>query len=612
MLRRAQQKLFSYSKRFSNSFHNYGTTAEIYFGTQTGNAHLLSEDLKYDLDNLNIKNEVVDLQNFEETSFKSKLDEDHVNIFIMACYGEGEPTDNAKNFYNWIMSKKTDDDFKKLKYTIFGLGNQACFPERYQKVSIELDNKLQELGAQRIYEFGKGDSPTLDDDFMNWKEELLTKLAKETSNEENESKIESNFNINFITSEKEKKTVFPEHYPQSATDQYNPNTLKVLVNEELIPNSIRSCKHLEFDNMNKTDLNYETGDHIGIFPQNNKKLVSRLLDRLNLSKDQKFTIEKKSQKLPFESNISEPLTVEKVFTEYFNLNHAPKPSFLNSLTKFSKDQNEIDTIQKLTKYDKESSLYSNEISKQMINVVDVLEKYPSVEIPFENLIDLLPRMYPRYYSISSSNHYNPTKIAVTVAQLKVENSMNTFYGLSSGYLNQLKPGETIQGFIRKSEFKLPKDSMKPLIFIAGGTGCAPFIGFIEERKWLKSQGVELGPALFFYGIRDSQSVMYQDYILEAYNDGIISDLFITYSHIENSFGPPMFVSEKMILESEKFWNAVKQDGTIYICGGVKGYGISVYNAIKQIYSQNTQSNQTPEEFVATMKQNKRIQEDLAD
>jgi sulfite reductase alpha subunit-like flavoprotein len=266
-------------------------------------------------------------------------------------------------------------------------------------------------------------------------------------------------------------------------------------------------------------------------------------------------------KIPFESTLDSPLTIEKVFTEYFNVNHSPKPSFLNSLTKFSNSPSEIEKLKKLSEYN-ESNQFSKEITQKMINIVDLLEMYPSVKIPFENIIEMLPRMYPRYYSISSSNLVNPEKIAITVAELR----RNQFSGLCSSYLNNIKQGSNIRGFIRTSEFRLPKDSQTPLIFIAGGTGCAPFIGFIEERRFLKSQGIPLGPVIFFYGCRDFNSVLYHDFIVNAHRDGIISDLYIVFSDIENTFGPPMFVSEKMKIESEKLWKCIQNDATIYICG----------------------------------------------
>lgn len=47
-------------------------------------------------------------------------------------------------------------------------------------------------------------------------------------------------------------------------------------------------------------------------------------------------------------------------------------------------------------------LYSKWISEDNRNIVHILEDLPSVKIPIDHLCELLPRLQPRYYSISSS------------------------------------------------------------------------------------------------------------------------------------------------------------------------------------------------------------------
>lgn len=34
-----------------------------------------------------------------------------------------------------------------------------------------------------------------------------------------------------------------------------------------------------------------------------------------------------------------------------------------------------------------------------------------------------------------------------------------------------------------------------------GTGAAPFRAFIQERAWQKAQGMDVGPALYYFGSR---------------------------------------------------------------------------------------------------------------
>lgn len=136
--------------------------------------------------------------------------------FFMATYGEGEPTDNAVEFYDWIMSGKgkgdddgeeEDGDFDELlenasledfKYIIFGLGNRTY--EHYNAIGRRLDKRLRKIGAKRIGERGEGDDDSrwgtsmhtrgaklylltlslcsLEEDFLAWKPKILAAMAE--------------------------------------------------------------------------------------------------------------------------------------------------------------------------------------------------------------------------------------------------------------------------------------------------------------------------------------------------------------------------------------------------------------------------------------------------
>ena len=44
--------------------------------------------------------------------------EDSLAIFSMATYGEGDPTDNAVEFYNWLKNENSPPDLTGLRYTV--------------------------------------------------------------------------------------------------------------------------------------------------------------------------------------------------------------------------------------------------------------------------------------------------------------------------------------------------------------------------------------------------------------------------------------------------------------------------------------------------------------
>lgn len=322
----------------------------------------------------------------------------------------------------------------------------------------------------------------------------------------------------------------------------------------------------------------------------------------------KFKLEKT---LPFESSLDKTVvTIGQVISQFLSINHSPKPTFLKSLSKLTSSETEKNFLSNLCEHDENQTKFTNEIKKNFINIVDILEMLPNVEITFHQLFNLLPKMYPRYYSISSSGIVHPTRLHITVGSLAVQTPSKTFKGLCSNYLVNLKENQLVHAFIRVSNFKMPKDLLEPILFISGGTGIAPFIGFVEEREVLMAQGHKLGPCLLFFGVRDENTFMHKKLLEEAFKKGIISDMFIVYSDQNNGNDGPMFVSEKVTQESDLVWKYLGNNSNIYICGGVSGFGLSVYNSLKSVVGKYSSEN--PQEYIDRLKKNGKCMEDLAD
>jgi len=146
----------------------------IFFGSQTGAAQNYSKILSEEAAKAGFEPQVVDLMGFTPELFKDVK----IAIFALATHGEGEPTDNAKDFDEYIISKdRTGNEFKGLKYTVFALGNKQY--QFYCATGRRADEHLARLGAERVYKLGEGDdNENLEDDFNAWKEGIWTELVK--------------------------------------------------------------------------------------------------------------------------------------------------------------------------------------------------------------------------------------------------------------------------------------------------------------------------------------------------------------------------------------------------------------------------------------------------
>jgi len=160
----------------------------IFYGSQTGTAEeyaiRIAKEAKsrYGLASLVCDPEEYDFEKLDT------VPENCAVIFVLATYGEGEPTDNAVQ----LMQNLEDSDFvfsngehklEGLKYVVFGLGNKTY--EHYNLIARKADAKLEEMGATRLGPRGEGDDDkAMEEDYLEWKEQMWPVLAEALQVEE--------------------------------------------------------------------------------------------------------------------------------------------------------------------------------------------------------------------------------------------------------------------------------------------------------------------------------------------------------------------------------------------------------------------------------------------
>lgn len=83
----------------------------ILFGTQTGTAERFAKSLKSQLESKYGASTVFDVIDVENYS-SEKLATEKLIFFLMATYGDGEPTDNAADFYNWLLEQAKESSME--------------------------------------------------------------------------------------------------------------------------------------------------------------------------------------------------------------------------------------------------------------------------------------------------------------------------------------------------------------------------------------------------------------------------------------------------------------------------------------------------------------------
>ncbi|CAI5523217.1 unnamed protein product [Closterium sp. Naga37s-1] len=153
----------------------------ILFGTQTGTSEGFAKTLVSELQHHFASHCTVELSSLDDLAedsdgFTAKLKAFHAAFFLVATYGDGEPTDDAQRFFKWLhataAAAEAQDDsplpLQGLRFAVFGLGNRQY--EHFNLMGKMLDKHLAALGGQRVAEVGLGDDDQcIEDDFKAWR-----------------------------------------------------------------------------------------------------------------------------------------------------------------------------------------------------------------------------------------------------------------------------------------------------------------------------------------------------------------------------------------------------------------------------------------------------------
>mmetsp|Transcript_21135 Transcript_21135/g.49511 ORF Transcript_21135/g.49511 Transcript_21135/m.49511 type:complete len:640 (-) Transcript_21135:856-2775(-) len=539
-----------------------GPKIHIYFASQTGTAEGFAQKLEEEAHLRDLNVQIMDLEEFDPEEFV-----EHETVFMVtATYGEGEPTDNARTFHKWIVdSGKTlsETTLANTAYLVFGLGNRQY--EHYQAMGTLFDTRLAALGGKRLCERGEGDDDgSIEEDFASWRETMWPAVMAHFGLPDIESKGPQKHVWKYTASfHSHADTVVPEFATKSSSslEHHELSTVKTAVNVELHgPKSDRSCRHVELD-IKGTGIKYESGDHVAIFPCNETALVQGLADRLGVSLDARFTLAAEGMS-PFPC----PTDMRTALTRYVEIN-AIKKSVLSVLAQHATSADEAKKLARLaSKAGKDE--FDTYAIKGYRNILDLLLDFPSINIKATELLELLPRMQPRYYSISSSNLAHPDTIHVTCAVERKKLPDREFKGVCSNYLLAHAVGETSQVFIRNSPFKLPSNPSTPLIMVGPGTGLAPIRGFIQELTLRQKKGDKLGKNYLFFGCQNREyDFIYEKELMEAARNGVLWKACFAFSREQ---AEKVYVQHKVAEEGEEVIRLLMEErAQLYVCGGTQ-------------------------------------------
>lgn len=301
------------------------------------------------------------------------------------------------------------------------------------------------------------------------------------------------------------------------------------------------------------DIDYHTGDRLQVLPKNGSNAVNRVLSRFSLDHDQVLTI---NSARPLGLPVGMPISAVDLVSMYVELGQPASQRNIRTLIEFVPA---ADEATKAALLDLAVGRDEADTKTSSVSVLDILERFRCIDLPFAKFLAMLPQMRPRTYSLSSSPARDPQHGTLT---LSVSDE-----GVATNYLASAHVGQFVHASLVRAprEFRLPSSpSSTPVVMIATGSGLAPFRGFLQERSHTK--GGRLAPALLFYGCRGPADDMYRAELDEFERAGVVE---VRRAFSREPGAPYKYVTDNLSAAREDLARVWAAGAAVYVCGGKK-------------------------------------------
>ncbi|KAI9019699.1 cytochrome P450 family protein [Hyaloraphidium curvatum] len=548
-----------------------GPPVHLLYGSNAGSAEDLARRIAGDAAGRGFRATCAPLD-----SAAGKLPKDGVVVVVTASY-EGQPPDNARGFCGWL-DKAGEGEVKGVKFAVFGTGNKD-WARTYMAIPKLIDEKLEALGGERIMPRGEANARgDFFGDFDKWYANFWNEISAATGHAAQE--------IQSAAAALEVEFVPPSADP--VTRQAGMPKATIVANRELVDLSdpsapgARSKRHIEF--ALPAGMTYRTGDYLAVQPLNPPDLIDRALKRFGLGYDAQLVI-KTTPGLATFLPTGKPVEAGELLSAFVELALPASRSQIERLAAGAQCPPDKDKLLALIADD---DSYAATVLDPRTSVVDLLEEFASVDMPFGSFLQMLPPLKPRQYSISSSPLWSAEHCTLTVAVLRApaKSGRGTYEGVASNYLLHARPGTKVPVSVRPSQqaFHPPESLETPMLMVCAGTGVAPFHGFVQDRaQRIAAMGDEVkkaGRALLFFGMTNPDAdYLYKSEFAAWEELGIVS---MRPAYSSKPEGGVKYVQDRLWQDREDVRELVKAGATLYLCGDGQRMAPAVHDVCVKI------------------------------
>ena len=561
-------------------------------------------------------------------------------ILVSSTTGEGEQPENVIKFWRKLRPKTLPADYlSSVKFAQLGLGdtnyNEFCAAPK------ALNRRLTELGANCFHGPAWADDGTgLEVVVEPWLDGLWEALSSVMAAGSQEDKVISGLANIKLSDTSDKAYTLPAcpkrflavSYTKAEASTENestevedgerlsypsmrspPVTCTVLSSELLsLPDSERSVKDY-YQLVLSSDLQYEVGDTVGVLGLNIGEELETIRGAVSDEDRQSWNspcLVALSAEAPAKAKHPphlprEVTSLEKIFSRTVDIRAVPKKLFLRALLEFTTAREERERLTVLSS--KEGSQeYISQVREPQLSLLSLLTLLPSCRPPASLLLEHLPRLLPRPYSLSSCPQSSPGEISWLYTLVTQPRP-----GLTTTRLAALQPGAGVALYPRTSHgFSPPEDPGTDFIMVAAGSGIGPFLAFLSQRQARLARGETItGQCWLVFGCRyrDGDFIK-KDLIQQWERSKVLSKLNVSFSR--EQLGGPKYVQDSLRLEKDALLEWLHQGtASFYVCGDAKGMASDVKKVVCEILAEKLGAEAGSELFQSLVR-GRRYREDI--